>query len=178
MTLKMPVHHNNRGFTLVETIIYIGLFALMFTGIFTSMYPIFTNAEKLTKNILTEGETAFILSKLHYALAQGISDPTRFITSPSQGNEGNELVINDGGVELFRFEEDLSNTFCTPPRVCGFITYSEDSDDPLPLNAERVFIEDFLVKHVAPNGDMPRYVEISFTANTVPIGPIVYYLHF
>jgi type II secretory pathway pseudopilin PulG len=178
MTNQASAVSNMRGFTLVETIIYIGLFGLLFSGIFASMYPIFTNAEKLTKNIATEGEVAFILTKFHYALANALTDDSRTISTPSEGTTDDALVLMNGATELFRFEEDLSNVFCTPPRSCGFITYGENGDDPTPLNAERIYIKDFQVTHIAPSGDTPRYLDVSFTANEVEIGPIRYYVHF
>ncbi len=162
-----------RGFTLIETIIYIGLFGLMFTGIFTSMYPILTNAERMSKNIVTEGETAYILGKIRYALAKGMTSDARSITTT-----GNTIVVSEGSTELFRFEEDGSGTFCTPPRACSMIVYSENGDDPTPLNAERVYIDNFEVTHTLPSGNVPRIIEIAFTTNEVEVGPIRYYLHF
>ncbi len=170
--------NSRTGFTLVESLIYIALFGLLFSGIFASMHPIFTNAERLARNIATEGETAFILTKFHYAFAHGITDTDHEITAPPEGSTDDELVISDGSTELFRFSIETIPTSCTPPRLCSFITYSEDGDDPLPLNADRIFIKDLEIKHIAPIENSPRIIEVNFIANDIPVGPIKYYLHF
>jgi type II secretory pathway pseudopilin PulG len=169
---------NMKGFTLVETIIYIGLFGLMFTGIFTSVYPILTSTEALTKNIAIENEATFIARKLHYALAQGITSSTTFIATPTEGTASSTLVISSDEDELSRFTVDTSNVFCTPPRVCSVLMYSKNGNTPLPLNNERVDITNFTVAHHPPVDGSPRRIEVSFTANGIPVRPIRYYLHF
>ena len=163
------------GFTLIETIIYIGLFALIFSGIFVSIYPIFTGAERLTKNVATEGETAFILSKIDNALSSIITDSNGTITTPG----GNQLVLSYNGTEKFRFAGSTSSTYCVTPLVCKLITIEKDhSGDAVPLNAQRVQFENLSVTQTAPTGGASRYIDISFTANGKAVGPIRYYLHF
>jgi type II secretory pathway pseudopilin PulG len=167
------------GFTLIETVIYIGLFSIIFTGIFVSIYPIFTGAERLTKNVATEGETAFILAKIDYALSSTMIDSNGSITSPAAGASGSTLVLSYGGTEKYRFAGSTSSTYCVSPLICKVITLDKNhSSDAVPLNTQRVQIENFSVTHVAPSGGAPRYVDISFTANSKPVGPIRYYLHF
>jgi type II secretory pathway pseudopilin PulG len=167
------------GFTLLETIIYIGLFGIMFSGIFVSIYPIITGAARLTQNILVEGETAFILSKIRFALANTITSEGGEIATPTAGNTSDTLVLEYDGDERYRIEMDDTNTFCSAPLICKMLTMSIDGDDALPLNAQRVDIENFSVTHHAPLSDgTPRYLEISFTADDEPVGPVRYYLHF
>jgi type II secretory pathway pseudopilin PulG len=167
-----------KGFTLVETIIYIGLFSLMFTGIITSVYPLLTNAERLTRTITLENEVMFVVSKIKYAVSQGITSSSTIISEPPEGASGSTLAIRNETDELFHIEVDETNTFCTPPRVCSMITYSESGSEPLPLNAERVLMSDFTVTHHAPEAGAPRFIEVKFTANGIPVGPFTYYLHF
>jgi type II secretory pathway pseudopilin PulG len=175
----MPAYpKHNRGFTLMETIVYIGLFGIMFTGIFVSTYPLFTSAERLTQNIAIEGESAFILSKIRYVLSHAVTSSAVTVTSPSPNTSADTLVIEDAGGELFHFALDTSLAFCTPLYTCTMLTLSEDEGDALPLNAQRVRIENFTVYHGAPSGGAPRYLDVSFEANDVLIGPVRYYLHF
>jgi type II secretory pathway pseudopilin PulG len=179
MTTPMPAHHNkNRGFTLLETIIYIGLFGIIFSGIFVSIYPLFTGAERLTRNIVIEGETAFILAKLHHALSDSITSPDGVVTTPAEGASADELVIEYGGNERYAFALDDSNAFCSAPLICKMLTLSIDGNAELPLNAQRVQIKNFSVAHTAPTGGAPRYLDVSFTANGVDVGPVRYYLRF
>ncbi len=182
MIVKSP----NAGFTLLETIIYIGLFSLIFSGIFVSIYPILFGAERLTKNIAIEGESAFIIAKIDYALSHTITSEDGGIISPLAGAPAsNELIIgtdtdNNGTFddEKFRFVVDNSNAFCTAPLVCKMLTLSEDGAAALPLNGGRVYVENFSVTHVAPISGEPRYLDVSFTTEGELIGPVRYYLHF
>lgn len=164
------------GFTLIETIIYIGLFALIFSGIFASIYPIFAGAERLTRNIASEGETAFILAKIDYALSSTMIDSKGTLATPG----GNQLVLSYNGIEKFRFAGSTSSSFCVTPLICKVLTLKTNggSNPEVPLNAQRVQIENLVVIHVAPTGGGPRYVDISFTANGKFIGPVRYYAHF
>jgi type II secretory pathway pseudopilin PulG len=176
MINPMLAHHNNRGFTLLETIIYVGLLGIMFSGIFVSIYPFFTGAERLTRNIAAEGETAFILNKIRYALAEGITEPTDTVALPTAGNSSDTLVIEDGDA-VFTFEQNPDSA-CVPPATCHpTLDLTIGDGDPLPLNADRVPIENFSVRHYAPTGGAPRYLEITFDANGESVGPVVYYLH-
>ena len=178
MTTAMPAHHKQSGFTLLESIIYIGLFSIIFTGIFVSVYPIFSGAERLTKNIATEGESAFILSKINYAIANTVTSSTGVVTTPAAGTASTTLVLSSGGTEKYRFSGDTSGTFCAAPLLCQMLLMSKDGGTALPLNASRVNINNFSVKHVAPTGGAARYLEISFTANSQAVGPVRYYLKF
>lgn len=174
----MHAHHKKSGFTLIETIIYVGLFGIMFTGIFVSIYPFFTGAERLSRNIASEGETAFILAKIRYALSDTITTPLGVITTPAEGETSNILTLSYAGDEQYTFALDTTNTFCTPPLTCSLVTLADHGADPLPLNASRVTVEDLTFTHHAPVADAPRYLEVSFRANDIPVGPIRYYLHF
>lgn len=176
--INLPLQKTS-GFTLIETIIYIGLFALIFTGIFVSIYPIFTGAERLTKNVATEGETAFVLSKIDYTLSSTLIDSNGTITSPAAGATGNTLVLSYNGTEKFRFAGSTSSTYCVSPLICKVITLDTNhASDAVPLNTQRVQIENLSVTHVAPSGGALRYIDVSFTANGKSVGPIRYYLHF
>ena len=171
----MPAYHKQSGFTLVETIIYIGLFALIFSGIFVSIYPIFTGAERLTKNVAAEGETAFILAKIDYALSSTMTDINGTTTT---GVSGEQLIIKNG-TEKFRFAGSTSSTYCVVPLVCKVLTLKTNATgDAIPLNAQRVPIENFRVTQVLASGGAPHYIDVSFTANGKAVGPIRYYLHF
>lgn len=173
--IKRPRHKNDNGFTLIETIIYIGLFALIFTGIFISIYPILTGAERLTRSVTAEGELAFVLSKIDYALSSTMTDNNGAITTPG----GNQLVLSYRGIEKFRFTGNSSSTYCVAPLICNVITLEKDrSGDGVPLNTQRVSFENFNVTQTAPSGGAPRFIDISFTVNGKPVGPIRYYVHF
>lgn len=168
----------SHGFTLIETILYVGLFGIMFTGIFLSIYPFFTGAERLSKNIATESETAFILSKIQFAISDTITSPHGQVTIPVEGETSDTLLLSYNTNEKYTFTEDATNAFCTPPLICNMLTLAEGASTPLPLNSERIDIKNFTVTHGAPSGNMPRYIDVSFDAHDTSVGPIRFYLHF
>lgn len=175
----MPAHHNTpAGFTLLETIIYVGLFSLIFTGVFVSIYPLLTGAERLTKNVAIEGEAAFILAKLEYILSSTLTDTNGALASPLPGTNGDQLRLTYNGNERYRVALATTGDFCETPLICRMLTIATAGDPAVPLNAQRVQVENFLVQHVAPANDQPRYLDVSFTVNNEPIGPVRYYLHF
>lgn len=174
MTQQHKPATKTHGFTLIETIIYVGLFGIMFTGIFVSIYPFFTGAERLSRNVTAEGETAFILAKIQYAL----TSTTTMIATPTLNSTDDTLTItNSSGEKLFTFTQGIATTgYCPPPRtVCGRLDYATSTNATSTLSAERVAIDDFTVVHHKEVGE-PHYVEISFTANNIFVGTSTYFL--
>ncbi|QQR65038.1 type II secretion system protein [Candidatus Kaiserbacteria bacterium] len=174
----MCVLHNKNGFTLIETIIYVGLFGIICSGIFVSIYPFFTGAERLSRNITNEDESSFILAKIRYALINTITTPQGVITTPGEGETSDTLVLEQDRHVAYIFTLDTGNAFCTPPLICSQVTLMDHGKDPLPLNASRVTIDNITFTHHAPVGDAPRSLEVSFRVGDIPVGPIRYYLHF
>lgn len=178
-TINMRAFPNHRGFTLVETVLYIGLFGILFSGIFISIYPLFTNAERLTRASTIESESAFILAKIRYILSNTITSSEGIVVTPNSGNTAHELLItNVSENKKFHVSEDVSGTFCTPPLACTMLILGENNADSLPLNAQRMRIKNFTVTHQVPHDGISRYLDISFEIEGVVIGPIRYYLHF
>lgn len=163
------------GFTLIETIIYIGLFSLIFTGIFVSIYPLMTGAERLSRNVAIEGETAFILAKIGYAVSSTMTDGNGNITTPN-----GDLVLSYNGTEKFRFADDTSSSYCATPLICRVLTLKTagGSNPAIPLNAQRVQVENFFVAQTSTTGTQPHYIDVSFDVNEEHVGPVRYYLHF
>src|SRR3990167_6326959 len=90
MTNHPRVH--NKGFTLLETLIYIALLGMLLTGVLLTAYPLFTGAERITKNVTAEGEAAFILRKISWALSSAAS-----VSTPSAGSSGATLTVGQVG---------------------------------------------------------------------------------
>lgn len=149
------------GFTLIEAIIYIALFSIIFTGLFVSVYPILTGAERLTNNVAADSETAFLLTKINYAIGDTITSSTGSVTTPATGATANELVLTNGG-ESYHFA--MSNSGCTGPVICRLLTLREGGASALPLNNSRVRITGFSATH-SPAGTLPKYLDVSFAAN-------------
>lgn len=68
----------NRGFTLLETILYIGLFSLLLTSALTVMWQLVRSMDDTTKHSTIIEEGNFVLRKINRALTN-----TTFIAQPS-----------------------------------------------------------------------------------------------
>lgn len=168
------------GFTLLEAIIYIGLFSALFTGVLMSVYPLFTGAARLTEHIATQSDIAFILVKIEQTLSDSITTPSSTILVPPPGQSAETLVIQSTTGTTFTFATDNAPAGCTPPRLCATLTLRTDSGPALPLNSTRVLISDFIVTHTEQGADCTsiRCIDVAFSADGQAVGPLRYYLRF
>ena len=175
----MPVAFKNRGFTLLETIIYIGLFGLIFSGIFSSIYPILTGADRLTEYILINSEQEFMFAKITYLLGDSLTTNQTTITEPGPNATSSRLIIKDAGLEKYHLE--TADMDCQIPMLCTEkqILVSKDQGVPQALNNTRIIVSNLTV-HRPPlqTGDLPNYLDISFKINGVAVTPVRLYLHF
>jgi len=104
----MLVNSKNQGFTLIETLIYIALFALMLGSAFITAYELIDSSRNLNDKNTTQEEGNFVMRKLDWALAN--IDPAQSIT-PSSGTsdtlsvtkyDGNRIDVrlNSGKIEM------------------------------------------------------------------------------
>ncbi len=166
------------GFTLIETILYLGLFTLLIGGIIASTYPLFTNTDRMHVRTLRETEVFFITQKIRAALHTLVTDEGVTIDTPTPGETAHTLVVKRGATELLRIEEDHSFTHCNPPQICTTLIWSTNGTPLLPLHTARVSIDSFVVTHTAPDNGEPRMLDITITADGETVGPLRYYLHF
>lgn len=153
----------NRGFTLIETIIYVALYALLLSGLLSSMWPFLSGAASVNAKVVVEGESAFAIRKINTILASS----TASITTPTAGLAGNVLTVTEYNGDTFTVATS-GNAF----------TVQKNSGALVPFSADRVVVSLFVVKHVAPTNGLPRYVEYSFTLGGVSYGPIRKYFTF
>jgi type II secretory pathway pseudopilin PulG len=64
--IKLFKKHN--GFTLIETIIYIGIFALIMSSAVVSIYSIMSNNARNQTKAMVEEEGSFLIGKIDWAL--------------------------------------------------------------------------------------------------------------
>ncbi len=76
-----------KGFTLIETLIYIGLFTLLIGAGFSTAYSLIQSGESLNNKTITNSELDFVLRKIDWALSN-----LRTINTPSSGIS-NELSV-------------------------------------------------------------------------------------
>lgn len=60
--------HNNSGFTLIEVLIYLALFGLMFAGVVLTGYSIFESTARTQSRDLLTSEGNFLLDKIGWSM--------------------------------------------------------------------------------------------------------------
>jgi len=92
---------NKRGVTLLETLIYIALFALLIGGGVSSAYSLIESSDRIGVHAMVEEEGNFLLAKIQWALEEGMS---------VEVNNG-EMTLN--GVALSNTNVDVQDFIST-----------------------------------------------------------------
>lgn len=140
----------NKGFTLIESLLYIALFAIIIGGALVAVYQMIESSDAVSAKNNVEMEGSFLLRKIDWALT-GAKD----IGSPSVNNSGQVLGINftTPSPLIFRLNSDKLQL----SRDNG-ITFSD-------LSSDYVVVSDVLFTHtdsdyVSPTSPGPKPAEI------------------
>ena len=81
-----------KGFTLIESIVYIALLGFLMSGVLLSVFSISQNSSLFTAKTTSSDEGAFVIGKLNWAFSDLDS-----ITTPTSGyGQSLTIVRNDG----------------------------------------------------------------------------------
>ena len=151
---------NIRGFTLLETLIYIALFGVLMTGTLVTVYELLLSFEHNSRAIAIQEEGIFLQRKINWALvgATTVSIPnasTLIITRPDLFTQSPLTVRVNGGKAYLK---------------------REDSNETV-LTGEGFLVTDVHITTISAQSNTPTHVRITYTINDVPF---VYetYLHF
>ncbi len=146
----------NKGFTLIETLLYIVLFSFIMTSGIYAAYQLIDSSHDLANKTTAEADADFLLRKIDWALNGYTS-----IVQPTEGNSGSQLSINTpNGLQDFTFANG--------------VVYLNGNTQP--LTSDRVTISSFFVHHIAPTAGAPRAVELSFMIDGKQFGTTTRYL--
>jgi Tfp pilus assembly protein PilW len=142
--------NRKRGFTLIETMIYLGLYGLVIGGVVVAAYAIFESNSRNQSKAMIEEEGTFLLGKIDWALtgASAVS------VSPSK----QQLSINRDG--LIATDEPLSfNSFG------GSLTLSRGNNPAQVLNNSNITVTNIIFTDATSSGDgiTPESITSSFT---------------
>jgi type II secretory pathway pseudopilin PulG len=151
-SLTQQLINKGAGFTLIETLIYLGLFAIIMSGIVVSFYTVFESADRTQGRVLIQEEGSFLLAKMNWAMTGAT-----VVSAPTSGNSGNTLTLTKAG-DTISFS--LSGTDLQMQR---------GSSPPVVLNSSdvRVSTTSSIFTHTG-SGSSPELVTANFTlsANT------------
>lgn len=138
------------GFTLIETIIYMALFALVMGGFLVGIYQVAEAHRQAQGKVYTQEEGNFLLHKVDWALT-GAS----VIHVPAVNDSGDVLRVENNGVVFeFRLES-------------GHVQLSRNGVAFSDLNGDSVTISGLAFSHADPDGagGKPARVIASFLAD-------------
>ncbi len=141
----------NRGFTLIETLVYLALFALIIGGLVVTTYLLFQTSDRYQTRATMQEEKNFILAKITWALSQA-----RSVCDPAANTSGTTLsVVTLGGT-------------CSPPDITVALSGSDVQWGGVALNNASVRVDRLLFIHTYAGGSNPDSVEVGLTisANT------------
>lgn len=150
----MYISSKQSGFTIIEALIYIGLFAFIMSGAILSAYHIFEGSAQVQAMAERETELNFVLRKIDWALNGA--------TTVSVLNSGNTLrVLRDGG-ELYDFDTD------------GVAITLENGGETYDLSSPRLTISD--MNFVLDTVSTPNILEFNMVVDGDFIGTTSRYI--
>jgi len=136
---------NKKGFTLIETLVYIGLFGILVSGVMASVYELQKSSTRIAAQAENIDEGIFILEKIRYEVLHSTK-----ILSPSSGETGIKLSLKSpSGISVYEIVgEQLMRT--------------NDFGESY-LNGNTSKIETFQISHSTFDVPSAPYLDISFT---------------
>ena len=146
------------GFTIIETLVYLGLFAIMFAGIVSTSYLMFESSDRNQTKAMMQEEKNFLVGKITGALsnAQSISASGSTLVVTKYDGTFATIAITGSNVWLNNSSNILNNSNVTISNLVFIHTYNPSN----PLNPDSVEAG-FKISSKTPQGST-----ISQTAST------------
>ena len=150
----------NRGFTLIETVIYLALFSIIIGGGMVATWHIIEATAAAQNHIMLQEEANFLLRKLNWALTG--KDQTA-VTMPSPAipySDTTLRLVGDGVLLTFALTDNI-------------LTLQYGSGPALPLTASSIIISatpstHVFERHIEPG--KPDAITVNFTLTTAQNG--------
>lgn len=140
----------NRGFTLIEMIIYVALFAILMSGATLTTYQIMQASAQTQVKGVVQDEEAFVLGKIEWVLAS--IDPSKTY-SPSSGTSNTLSLTRYGSTNVIKIRQ---NGAAVEMSEDGGVTYT-------PITTSNVSVSSLTFTYVAPTGTGPAGITASMT---------------
>lgn len=143
-----------KGFTLIETVIYIALFTILMVSIFVTSYQLLQGSEVLNTKTVTQEEINFVMRKINWALT-GTSSLAVIITPNAVTPYSNSLSLKQS--DGTRIDIQRSDTK---------ITMTRNSGTPDPITTDNVQVSSLSFHYLSPiGGNAPFGIEATTTIN-------------
>jgi len=146
-----------RGFTLIETVIYIALLTLIMGGTLAATYELLSGQGRASGHNTTEQEGNFVLGKFAWAMGQITATSTPGLTSPDYKADNLDITIY-GGTNI-KMQLDLAAYAGK-----GAIEMSEDGGTTYtPLTTENVEVAGLDFTYLPADSGAPEGIVASTT---------------
>jgi prepilin-type N-terminal cleavage/methylation domain-containing protein len=144
-----------RGFTLIEVLIYLALFAILMGGAVVAAYNLFEAATHGGTRTMLQEESDFLLAKVEWALGGA-----QAVTAPGTGTTGSTLSV-------VKWDTSVGNPIVFSLNN-GNLLMSRGSNAPTILNNTNVVVSKITFTHNAGSGDgiNPESVVTAITLTT------------
>jgi type II secretory pathway pseudopilin PulG len=139
----------NKGFTLIETLIYLGLFGILIGGAVVAAYSLLEGNGRTQTRALIQEEGNFLIQKMNWALA-GIKS----IETPTVGLSNSQLSL---------IKWDLTMNPIVIGLTASDITISKNNATPVTLNNPDILVSNLIFDHIYDGGTSPESLKYSFT---------------
>ncbi len=141
--------NQQKGFTLMESVIYIALFSIIITGTIVSAYELLRGSSAIDKKIVIQSEGNFVIRKIESAL-----NGAQSIVLPSSGSGSVLRVIKSDGAQsdiqingnFVEFRDGALNSF-------------------LPITTPNVILESLVFEKLEESGASPAGIKAVLTLN-------------
>jgi hypothetical protein len=144
------MNHSRTGVTLIEVLVYLGLFAILIGGTVTAAFALFESGNRNQTKAFIQQEGDFIAGKLEWALSgiQAVNAPTA---------SGSLLSVNKWDPSIGAIVVDMD------PGTGTDIRLARGSNPPVTLNSAAVRVSGLLFSHILPTEAEPESVSARFT---------------
>lgn len=139
--------NSRRGFTLMETVIYIGLLSFITSFVIVVLYQMTGSQNQNRIRIEVDGEANFLMQKMVWALMGATA-----INSPAMSATGTTLSVNKYNYASNPIVFDVNGRD---------IRIAQGTSTPAILNSARVYIDQLIFQHLAASGTIPEGVAIT-----------------
>ncbi len=151
MPIFLKHNQKTKGFTLIETVIYIALFTIIMSLILTAFFQIFGSYNQNKGRIEIEGEANFIMQKIIWAMSGA-----QTINSPALNATSSTLSINKFNYASNPIVFSLSSSTAM---------LSRGGSMALPISNNIVKISKLEFEHLPAQGDVPEGVKITLSVS-------------
>jgi prepilin-type N-terminal cleavage/methylation domain-containing protein len=148
------MRHHTKGFTLIETLVYLALFAIIMGGIVSAAYSLFESGGRNQSKAMMQEEKNFLVAKINSAL-----EGAKTISVPAANTSSSTLTV-------LRYDGSTASIGQTATSGAMWFTSSNNL-----ISNSNVKISKVTFIHRVPGGTNPEYIEAGLTITaTIPQG--------